>query len=43
MDQSLTKISALVGFLNYGGDDKYRFDDLESRGKRNNKLETKIQ
>jgi hypothetical protein len=38
MEQCLNKISALVGFLNYGADDKYRFDDMEIRAKCNNKL-----
>lgn len=43
MDQSLPKIQSLINYLNYGEDGKYRFNDLEFRAKRNNKLEAKIQ
>lgn len=28
MDQSLAKIQSLISYLNYGNDDKYRFDDV---------------
>jgi len=43
MDQSLAKIQSLIHYLNYGSDDKYRFDDVEFRAKRNEKLASKIQ
>lgn len=43
MDQSLAKIQALIQYLNYGADDKYRFDDAEFRAKRNEKLAAKIE
>jgi hypothetical protein len=43
MDHSLAKIHSLINFLNYGSDDKYRFDDIELKGKKNEKLASKIQ
>lgn len=43
MDQSLAKMQLLLQFLNYGSDDKYRFDDIEYKAKRNEKLTAKIQ
>ena len=42
MDQSLPKIQALIQFLNYGADEKYRFDDTELKEKKNQKLLLKI-
>lgn len=42
MDQSLAKIQSLIHYLNYGADEKYRFDDMEFRAKRNEKLTAKI-
>jgi hypothetical protein len=43
MDNSLAKIQSLIHFLNYGNDDKYRFDDVEMKGRKNEKLANKIQ
>lgn len=42
MEQSLSKIQSLIQFLNCGQDDKYRFDDIEFRTKRTDKLAHKI-
>lgn len=42
MEHSLGKIQALIAFLNFGMDERYRFDDLEVRGKRCEKLAGKI-
>lgn len=42
MDQSLSKLQALINFLTFVQNDKYMFDDLELRDKRNAKLSAKI-
>lgn len=43
MDQSLAKMQLLIQFLNYGQDDKYRFDDVSFKAKRHERLNVKIQ
>ena len=35
-------MQTLIKYLNYGEDDKYRFDDLEFRDKKTKKLVAKI-
>ena len=43
MEQSLAKIQTLIQYLNCSQDDKYRFDDIEYRAKRNEKLAVRIE
>lgn len=34
MEQSLAKMQLLIQYLNYGQDDKYRFDDVSFKAKK---------
>lgn len=43
MDQSLAKIQSLISFLTFGQNERYLFDDLELREKKNAKLNNKIE